>query len=120
MIATQRTEEQMHEDYKKYRGKCKVMSEELCKQDPTLRLVRGHYYCAAFGEQPHWWCEKPDGTVVDPTKAQFPSNGTGVYVEFDGFITCEVCGERKAEAEATIVGHHTYCSGDCYGKDVLG
>jgi hypothetical protein len=32
-------------DYMKYRGKCKEMSEALVKENPKLRLVRGHYYC---------------------------------------------------------------------------
>ena len=42
----------MEEDlYQKYRGKCKEFSEALCEQDPTLRLVRGHYLDYSWGEQ---------------------------------------------------------------------
>ena len=32
------------DDYQRYRGKCKEMSEALIAADPSLRLVRGHYY----------------------------------------------------------------------------
>src|SRR5688572_31601131 len=74
------------DDYAKFRGKCREMSEALCAEDSTLTLMRGHYMCPFWGEQPHWWCQKADGTVVDPTAAQFPSKGGGVYVPFDGFV----------------------------------
>lgn len=107
-------------DYQKYRGKCKEMSEAAVAEDPTLRLVRGHYYCPIWGEQPHWWTVRPDGTVVDPTAAQFPSKGTGEYVEFDGNITCELCQKVVREEDAYIVEHHAYCSSVCYGRDVFG
>ena len=38
-------EREAHEGYTKFRGKCKQMSEEAVAADPTLRLVRGHYFC---------------------------------------------------------------------------
>jgi hypothetical protein len=73
------------EGYRLYRGKCKQMSEESCKADPSMRLVRGHYLCPIWGvEEPHWWCERSDGTIFDPTKDQFPSRGMGLYTPFDG------------------------------------
>jgi hypothetical protein len=106
-------------DYLKYRGKCRAFSEELCRNDSTLRLVRGHYICPVWGEQAHWWCERPDGTIVDPTKDQFPSKGIGQYFEFNGMIACEYCGEEKQEEDAYIAGHHVYCSYTCYGRDVM-
>jgi len=98
------------DNYRKYRGKCKEMSEELCAADPTLRLVRGYYHCPHWGKQAHWWCSRPDGIIVDPTVLQFPSKGYGVYEEFDGICECEYCGK--------LVGRHFYCSYECYGKDV--
>lgn len=107
-------------DYEKYRGKCKAMSEAACKADPTLTLVRGHYYCPVYGEQPHWWTVHPDGTINDPTKDQFPSKGTGHYEPFDGMATCAECGEKVPEAEADIGGngHYAFCSGACHGRFV--
>jgi hypothetical protein len=102
-------------DYAKYRGKCREMSEELCRQDPTLTLVRGHYHCPAWGEQPHWWCVRPDGTVVDPTARQFPSKGAGEYVPFDGIVSCAECGKEMKEEEADIDGNYAFCSYRCHG-----
>ncbi len=106
-------------DYAKYRGKCLTLSREAVSADPTLILVRGHYLCPFWGEQPHWWTTRPDGTIHDPTKSQFPSNGTGDYIPFDGYITCESCGKRVLEADGTFNGQHTYCSGECLYNDVM-
>lgn len=106
------------DDYTKYRGKCKEMSEALIAADPTLILVRGHYYDPLWGEQPHWWCKKPDGTVVDPTKDQFPSKGHGPYVEFDGTVECSNCGKRMQEEEADFQSNYAFCSYTCYGQFV--
>lgn len=102
--------------YEKYRGKCKEYAEALCKEDPSLRLVRGHYMCPFWGPQPHWWCEKPDGTVVDPTVEQFPAPQVGEYVEFDGVISCAECGKEMKEEEAHIEGNYAFCSGRCYAN----
>lgn len=102
------------------RGKCKEMSEAAVAADPTLRLVRGHYYCPHWGKQAHWWAEKSDGTIVDPTAEQFPSQGHGIYVEFDGWANCDECGERIHEDDGIIGGNGNYifCSGTCYGRFV--
>ena len=102
--------------YQKYRGKCKEFSEALCEQDPTLKLVRGHYIDWYWGEQAHWWCEKPDGTIIDPTKDQFPSKGNGEYIPFNGMVSCEQCGKVVHEDDAYIDGHHAMCSYKCYGR----
>lgn len=106
------------DDYAQFRGKCREMAEAAVAADPTLTLVRGHYLCPFWGEQQHWWTTRPDGTVFDPTARQFPSKGAGVYVPFDGRVTCEECGKEMAEDEATIDGHHVFCSYTCYGRHV--
>lgn len=100
------------------RGKCKEMAEALVTSDPSLRLVRGHYYCSAWGEQAHWWCEDKDGKVIDPTAAQFPSNGTGEYIEFDGMCECAECGESVEESKASFGGNgrYAFCSYTCEGR----
>lgn len=105
--------------YMKYRGKCKEYCEAAIKEDATLTIVRGWYFCPIWNtENQHWWCKKQDGTIFDPTRAQFPSNGHGIYEEFDGFIPCEYCGKEVHENEAYFVEHHVYCSGACYGHDI--
>lgn len=113
-----RTEEQVLEDYKKFRGKCKQLAEAAVKNDPSLKLVRGYYYCPVWGEQPHWWTIRPDGTIFDPTAAQFPSNGKGYYVEFSGIIQCSECGKTMKEEEASFDSNYCFCSPSCHMRFV--
>lgn len=113
-----RTNEQLMEDYKKFRGKCKEYCEKEIENDPTLKLVRGHYYCPFWGEQAHWWCLAPNGAIIDPTKAQFPSNGIGEYIEFDGKINCSNCGKEMKEEEASFESNYAFCSYKCHGRFV--
>lgn len=105
-------------DYLKYRGKCKEMAEAAVAADPSLTLVRGHYCCPIWGEQQHWWCKKPDGAIVDPTKNQFPSRGIGEYFEFNGTISCANCGKEIHEDDADIDGNYAFCSYECHGRFV--
>lgn len=102
-------------NYLMYRGKCKEFCEAAMAADPTLTLVRGHYYCPSWGEQPHWWTVRPNGEICDPTAAQFPSKGRGAYVPFNGLIECEECGKTVTEADAQIIGNgnHAVCSYAC-------
>jgi hypothetical protein len=64
-------------------GKCMEATKRMQTTFGELRLVRGHYYCLVWGEREHWWLVDPDGEIVDPTAKQFPSKGTGPYVEWD-------------------------------------
>jgi hypothetical protein len=105
-------------DYGKYRGKCKEFAESLAGGDPVLTIVRGYYHCPIWGEQPHWWCKRSDGTTVDPTKGQFPSKGLGQYVEFDGTMPCSNCGKVIKEEDADVVGNYAFCSYRCHGQFV--
>jgi hypothetical protein len=105
-------------DYKLYRGKCREMAEALVKQNPEFRLVRGFYHCPLWGKQSHWWTVKPDGMIVDPSVAQFPSYGAGEYEEFNGIVRCEECGKELPEESAYIDNNHTFCDGKCYGRYV--
>ena len=102
------------------RGKCKELSEEAVKNDHSLRLVRGYYYCWEWGKQPHWWTERPDGSVYDPTSSQFPSLGLGTYEELGEFVQCSECGKEIREEDGIIGGngHYIFCSGRCYGRCV--
>lgn len=106
-------------DYMKYRGRCREFSERACLEDPTLTLVRGHYYCPVWNSnEQHWWCKKPDGTIVDPTKNQFPSKGLGTYTEFNGMITCSECGREMREEDARFDSNYAFCSDFCNMKFV--
>lgn len=101
-------------DYLKYRGKCKEMAVELADSDSTLSLVRGHYFCPVWNsEEPHWWCTKPDGTIVDPSANQFGSKGAGIYTPFNGKCKCSQCGKDIAEEDASFHGNYIFCSTSC-------
>jgi hypothetical protein len=106
-------------NYLKFRGKCKEMSEEAVLHDPSLSLVRGFYYCPIWNKrEQHWWTERIDGTIYDPTKNQFPSAGNGIYEKFDGFFDCEECGKKVIEEEIFVCGNHLYCSSACCAVNV--
>ena len=64
-------------------GHCEDATAEMVRAFPTLRRVAGFYHCPAWGRRQHWWCVDPDGKIVDPTAAQFPSLGGGRYEELD-------------------------------------
>ena len=108
----------MNDDYLKFRGKCKELSEAAILKDPTLILVRGHYYDPLWGEQAHWWTIKQDGTIYDPTKDQFPSKGLGEYIPFDGILYCAECDKEMEEEGADIDGNYAFCSYLCHGRFV--
>ena len=102
------------------RGKCKEMCEKLVRDNPELTMVRGFYWCPIWNkDEPHWWCKDKQGNIVDPTVNQFPSKGVGYYTEFDGFITCEMCGKRVPEDEAQFYGNYACCSYNCMVRMVL-
>lgn len=106
-------------NYLKYRGKCREMSEALVEEDPTLTLVRGHYWCPIWNrDEPHWWCVNLAGEIIDPTKLQFPSAGAGIYTPFNGICTCAECGKEVKEEEADIEGNYAFCSYECHGRFV--
>jgi hypothetical protein len=102
-------------DYQRFRGKCKELSEQACKDDSTLTLVRGHYFCPIWGtNEPHWWTVTKNGIIYDPSKLQFPSKGLGVYEEFNGYVECCECGKDMAEDAAIHASNYSVCSTRCY------
>jgi len=101
--------------YKLYRGRCRELSEAAVADDPTLKLVRGHYFCPMWNSnEPHWWTVRADGSIHDPTKGQFPSAGLGVYTPFDGTVECAECGKSVEEDKAVIEGNYACCSTRCF------
>lgn len=107
------------ECYLKFRGKCKELSEAAAAADPSLTLVRGHYWCPIWNSnEPHWWTVRADGSIYDPTADQFPSKGHGTYTPFNGIVPCSECGKEMTENEATFVSNYAFCSDRCYGRFV--
>lgn len=101
------------------RGTCQEAAEAAVAADPSLTLVRGHYYCPVWGEQAHWWAVRTDGSIVDPTAAQFPSLGRGVYVPFNGIVSCAECGQEMPEKDVQYAdGRYAFCSYEHYGRFV--
>lgn len=99
-------------------GQCHELSVRAVEEDPDLTLVRGWYHCSVWGRREHWWTTLPDGTIHDPTVAQFPSGGLGAYEPFAGTYPCEECGLDVPEDQAVPNGHHMFCSNDCLGRCV--
>lgn len=92
-------------------GKCAEATTAMLAAFPELRRVRGHYYCMIWGERAHWWLVTSDGQVVDPTAAQFPSGGRGVYEPWtegadESTGKCPNCGDF-------VYNHGAVCSDTC-------
>ena len=104
----------METDYEKYRGKCKEFCDAELAKDPSLTLVRGHYFCPIWNSnEPHWWLVRQNGEIFDPTRKQFPSKGHGIYEPFDGWVECSNCGKRMKENEAHFESNYAFCSTAC-------
>lgn len=102
------------EGYKEFRGRCHEMALAAAKADPSLTVVRGHYWCPLWNaEEPHWWCVDDTGDIVDPTREQFPSAGMGTYTPWDGYCSCEECGKDIVEDDAVQCGRYAVCSTAC-------
>ena len=56
-------------------GNCYIRCQEytwaMCKHFPELRRVEGVWIDATGERHGHFWCETPDGEIVDPTFEQF-------------------------------------------------
>ena len=92
-------------------GQCLEVTLQMQHAFPELQRIKGHYYCAIWGERCHWWLQTADGEVVDPTAMQFPSKGTGVYVplcsdEPEPIGRCVNCGEY-------CYNDPNFCSSSC-------
>lgn len=106
-------------DYQQFRGRCKALSEAWVREHPDYTLVRGSYFCPMWNrEEPHWWTKDAEGKIYDPSARQFPSAGSGIYTEFDGWVSCAECGRRVAEDEAGFYGNYAFCSDRCIGRFV--
>lgn len=99
------------------RGTCERAAKELAASTPGLRVARGWYLDAAWGDQEHWWCVDADGVIHDPTVEQFPTGHIPAlrsYQEYDGSHPCAGCGIRVQEKDS-VSG---FCCGPCYGATI--
>jgi hypothetical protein len=85
---------------------CMSATKAMVESFPELKRVRG--YRIPGGE--HWWCETADGSIVDPTEAQFKC-GEAEFFALDesqpqpsGY--CAWC-------RLSYVYNTTYCSDEC-------
>jgi hypothetical protein len=92
-------------------GRCAWATLAMQIAFPELIRVRGHYLCTLWGERDHWWLTTPEGEIIDPTAAQFPSKGHGEYLPWhEGDVEptgmCPNCGESCYDGR-------TCCSDSC-------
>ena len=103
-------------NYLKYRGKCKILAEQLSKEK-GYELVRGYYNEPIWNtKEQHWWCVDDKGIIHDPSRKQFPSGGIAEFYErFNGYIDCKECGKSIHEDERIMIGRYAVCSDKCAG-----
>ncbi len=94
------------------RGKCAEATALMVEAFPELRRTCG-FVVTLWGEDQHWWCVAPDGTVIDPTAAQFPFVES--YEEVDPAkphrpIPMGIC----ANCSGPVFDHRTICSDACF------
>jgi hypothetical protein len=97
------------------RGKCHEYAEAAVAADPSLTLTRGWYCDPIWGREEHWWTTRPDGSIFDPTSAQFPMGGVEQWYEpFEGHYPCMECGGDVLEADLV----NGCCSSRCFTRMV--
>lgn len=90
-------------------GRCREVTTAMQLAFPELIRIRGHYLDPFWGKREHWWLADGD-EIIDPTAAQFPSKGRGVYTPWiegapEPTGICPNCGE--------YVYRDTCCSDAC-------
>lgn len=93
------------------RGKCAEATRKMVEEFPELRRACGFVF-APWGEDQHWWCVAPDGSVVDPTREQFP--WVGGYEEVDPANPHRpIPTGRCMECGNSAYGGETFCDKEC-------
>lgn len=109
-------------NYLKYRGKCKELAQQECNINKELALVKGWYYCPIGNvKKEHWQCKNKENKIIDPSKLQFPSKGSGKYEEYQGSFPYSNCNKEILEQdiqEELCQSRYVFCTSDCYTKFV--
>lgn len=87
------------------RGQCDIATREMVAKFPELKRVGGFVY-PPWGREQHWWCLAPDGTILDPTREQYPGWCDLGYEAIDL--------SNPEEAKRVPTGRCMDCGGDVY------
>jgi len=66
-------------------GQCKEATEKMVSEFPELKRKSGQIFVLGYDyDVLHWWCEDPEGNIVDPTIIQYSGGGYAVtgYEEY--------------------------------------
>lgn len=101
-------------------GQCRKAVQKMIEAFSELREVKGHAE-TDWGQRQHFWCETPEGDVVDPTRKQYPGGRVYAYEEAneDTLVVvgpCAHCGEgiRVPLKEAQQGYRPELCSAECH------
>jgi hypothetical protein len=99
------------------RAECNQFTREFVMKFPHLTRVPG-FYGRVIGDYhgtEHWWCVEPDGTIVDPTAAQFQPGHTYTPLDENKHTIkigrCMNCGDDIFGLKAQ--GPKSICSKEC-------
>jgi hypothetical protein len=90
---------------------CKEGTDKMVQSFQELRQVRGYAYVGT-SKRPHWWCETPDGEIIDPTAIQYGAIKPFHYEEVgseESHGKCIECGELLFRSK----GDESYFCAEC-------
>jgi len=91
--------------------KCAEATLAMCAAFPELIRIRGSAM-VGIDFRPHWWCETPSGTVIDPTAHQWPG-GVVFYErlqsEEEPYGKCLNCGYLLFRSRGDSSFHCSHC-----------
>jgi len=87
------------------RGKCGKATLAMVEAFPELRRQAGFVH-VDWGREQHWWCVAPDGSIVDPTRSQYPGGYVYLYEPLDL--------DNPDDVARTPTGKCANCSGPIY------
>lgn len=65
--------EERYPDYARSAGECAQACKAMKEAFPELEVTNGFVTVLDYPEpRQHWWCKTANGTIVDPTKKQYP------------------------------------------------
>lgn len=105
----------------KVHGRCVLSVTELLEEFPELTRVKGHTY-GQWGKRAHVWAVTEDGTIVDPTRSQYPGNIKYEAFEPGTMVLVGTCMDCGADLEVEVFDldkeppphpNHPFCNQDC-------